>query len=132
MSFLNWFSSTPKLVDTACDLATTAAKGIDAIFYTDEEKAEARKAAFDQWLEAQRTLQAESSVRSITRRVLAFAFCGSFLGLLVGGVCLFRIDPEWGRLCFDVAKELSSTALAVVVFYFGPTMISRAVKDAKG
>ena len=80
--FMGIFKTSTKAVDTAADVIKMGAKGIDAIWYTDEEKAgDSLKAAENKlaWGKvAVRHIESslnESSARSLSRRYLAW---GSF------------------------------------------------------
>jgi len=124
-------NSADKVVNTGCGLLESAASGIDKIFFTDEERSDASQATFKLWLEGQTVLRDENSIRSITRRILAVAFCSVYMFLLLVGIVLYRFDPEWGKLCFEIAQILTNVVLTVVFFYFGPNMIGRAISQAK-
>jgi len=124
--------SATKVVDTGADLLTTAASGVDMLFFTDEERSQASQKAFNSWVEAQAAFRDESSIRSLTRRILAVMFCVFYLLLIFGSVVLYRVDEAWGKLCFEMAEILTPIVGAVIFFYFGPNQIARAVKTAKG
>ena len=121
-----------KAVDTGADLLKSAASGIDVMFFTEEERSQASQAAFKAWVDSQVAFRDETSVRSVTRRILAVMFCVVYLLLLLACVGLFRLDAKWGKLCFEAAEVLTPIVGAVIFFYFGPNQIARAVKTLKG
>lgn len=123
--------SAEKVVDTGCGLLTTAASGIDMMFYTDEEKAQAKAAVYTQWLKTQEVIREEGSVRSVTRRMIAVAFTTIFLCMCIAGVVLALITKDPSNPCFDMVSEMGMIEMTIIVFYFGPTMIGRAITSVK-
>lgn len=122
MSFLTGIKtifSAPKVIDTATDLLKTGAAGIDMMFYTDEEKELARKGWFAMVLKSEQTNQEQASVRSRTRRMLARAFCETYLFLIIISILLFKFDPEWGQYAFKMIKIVSYAVVPIIVFFFG-------------
>ena len=111
--------STPRIIDTATDLIKTGASGIDMMFYTDEEKELARKDWFAMVLKSEQTYQEQASVRSHTRRMLARAFCETYLFLIIISVLLFKLDPEWGKYVYEMIKTVSYAVVPIIVFFFG-------------
>ena len=118
----NWFKgifSTPKVVDTGLGLIESGVKGIDALFFTEEEKAKQSQETYETWLEVQRVLANESTVRSITRRILAVSVMGTFLLFLIVAAFAWPFAKEWAAFLLSLSKSLSQLVLAVAVFYFG-------------
>jgi hypothetical protein len=125
--FKAFFAATPKLASNVADLIPTAANGIDKLFYTDQEKAEAGKEAFELWLKLQESTANESSVRGITRRILAFMFCGAFITSFMFVLVALPLNPQYAK---EVVSTVDTFGLpwivgTVVVFYFGPYMVGR-------
>ena len=125
-SVISGLGKAGKAVDVGLDLVTSGAKGIDAMFYTDEEKAENKAkmlpVLMDHALAMNKATVGESSIRSITRRVIAFAVLAVFdLFVLIGlGYTL------WGKhaVVNDVIRlaqscMLPQITLTVIFFYFG-------------
>lgn len=123
--------SAEKVIDTGCGLLETAASGVDMMFYTDEERALAKTKAYELWLKTQETIRDENSIRSVTRRIIAVAFTAIFLFLCLSGVALALITNEPTNPCFKMVSEISTIEGMIIVFYFGPTMIGRAISSAK-
>jgi len=119
MSIFKTITSAPKIVDTATDLIKTGASGIDMMFYTDEEKEMARKDWFAMVLKSEQTHHEQASQRSVTRRMLARAFCETYLFLIVISVLLFKADPAWGKYVFEMIKVVSYAVVPIIVFFFG-------------
>ena len=124
----SWLASGPNAAQKVLDAGIS---GIDKIWYTDEEKADARQKLTDDWIKLQPILQQETTVRSVTRRMLALLFCISYILILFAGVLLLLMSVnEKAVLLFDVADgKLGWIVASVIVFYFGPTMIGRAFEN---
>ena len=82
-----------KIIEGGLDLAKMAGKGIDALYYTDEEKAENAMKITEGKTELiksindhVRTTYKENSIRSITRRYLAWVIIGN--GILLSWASL--------------------------------------------
>ena len=134
MGFWGLFSKSDKAVDTGLDLIKRAADGIDALFYTAEEKAgdamERAKLKMDYAKlnhEFVKSTLNESSTRSYTRRVMAWSVTGLGMFLTLYSILAYTIGAIWEKEAFkDVAMH--SLALLKVwwpiiagigLFYFG-------------
>ena len=95
------------------------ANGLDALHFSKEERAgvviEISKTVVDY---AKQTIN-ESSIRSMTRRVLALIFCGSFLYLLLFSAMVWRWNTEWAVHTFNCTKQLVNPVIAIIIFFFG-------------
>ncbi len=135
LGWLKGLFSAPKLADTAANIINSTVSSIDKLFYTEEEKAENAKDAFKLWLEAQRILIHESSVRSITRRYLAVMIVAVFLFLILLSAGLFAFGVDTAAKVFECAKAIANLVFMVAVFYFGyygAQHVIKAVKDKGG
>lgn len=110
----------------------TAAKGIynglDAMFFTDEEKAEFRQKQADTVIKFAEIAYDENSIRSVTRRWLAFMVIGPAMLLIVVASICQPFAPEYSAFLFEVFKQLIPWAGGVLMFYFGPHLIGAAKK----
>lgn len=108
----------------ATDFAQTAVKGIgnwiDEQKFTEQESAELRMKSGQMMLDMVKSTHDENSVRSITRRVLAWAIMGTFLLLLLISVAIYKLDPDYSKFIYDVAtkSDLGWLAAGVGGFYF--------------
>ncbi len=126
MSLFSWFKAGPEAAEKVLDAGI---KGIDALVYTDEEKAGARQKLLDQWIDLQKHLGQETTVRSITRRVIAFASIGAYILLIVLAAAVYLWLPEYAKFLIDLAEgKFGWIVLTVVGFYFGPPMLQRLTK----
>ena len=136
MNFLTSLFSTKKVVEaipeTAGKVIDGVTSGIDKLFFTDEEKADVSQKAMDSIYSFIKTTMDESSIRSITRRVLAVLIVATFLFLLVMGAILYGLSADWSARFLECAGTLSNLVLAVSVFYFGPYQVGGMIKNIRG
>ena len=136
MGFFTSLFSTKKVVDaipeTAGKVVDGVVSGVDKLFFTDEEKTEASQKAMESIYSFIRTTMDESSIRSITRRVLAVEIVSAFVFLLLAGALVYAFRPDWAAHILACAKALSNLVLAVSVFYFGPYQVGGMIAKIKG
>ena len=96
-----------------------AVKGVDKLFFTNEEKAEFNKSMADAVVEYAQSTMGENTIRSITRRFVAFAIMGTYLLLILSAGAVYLVDENYSTFLFDLAKSQDSLAIMVAVFYFG-------------
>lgn len=108
-----------KAMDIAKDATSGIIAGIDAAWFTPEEKSRAAFQITESAIRMVEITQGESTTRSITRRVLAWAIMGTFLFLLLFGTMVYKFDPTWSAYCLNSAKALTFLATPVGIFYFG-------------
>jgi hypothetical protein len=133
MNFLSAIFGAPRAVDAVAETVKTGASMLDNAFYTDQEKAEHQLKAWDVWLKIQATTAGENSIRSITRRILAWAIIGTFLFLLLAALLLYPISTEWSTVALKLTTEtqLGWLTVAVGVFYFGTYGLGTYMKGDK-
>ena len=119
MGLLSFLSGSKKAMDTASNVVDGAISGIDKLFFTQEEKAEASKAILDIVLDRAELAVGESSVRSMTRRFVAFLFVIPYIAMLVFAVVMFKFNPAWATYALKVASMLNNAIIAVVLWFFG-------------
>ena len=132
MGFWGWLTGMQQ-ADKAMDMANKATTGliagVDALFFTDEEKSRANFQITEAAIKMIAVTQGEATVRSITRRVLAWLIMGTFLFLLLFGTMVYKIDHEWSAYCLASAKALTFLATPVGIFYFGYYGVKALKKD---
>ena len=128
-SFIKGLFGSSKNTDTVVE---TAAKGIynglDALFFTDEEKAEFRQKQADTVIKFAEIAYDENSIRSITRRWLAFMVVGPAMLLVVAACIAHPFIPTYADFLFTVFGKLIPWAGGVLMFYFGPHIIGATKK----
>jgi hypothetical protein len=109
-----------------------AASGLDKLFFTEEEKSDVSVATYGKivdasikWADLTRN---ESSIKSVTRRILAIGIMGCFLldAQIAVGLYLFgKTEMAKGVLEIVTASQLGLLAVATAVFYFGAHWIAK-------
>lgn len=124
MKFWDWLTAGPKAAEKVLD-GTIA--GIDKLVLTEEERLDARKSFIDSWLKLQAILGEETTVRGVTRRLLALLVVGTYVLLSIGAVAVWKFDKAFADFIWEVANagQYGYMTLAVVVFYFGPYVFER-------
>ncbi len=121
MSWIGKIFGTEKAIEKGMDtidtIANGAIRGLDAAFYTKEEKAIDGIKIMAMRMDMVKSLQDENSARSLTRRILAIIILGNFFLHLNAYLVLryFNVDLPVGEV---LAAE--STLVSIVgFFYFG-------------
>jgi hypothetical protein len=112
-------------------IVSGAIKGIDALIFTEEEKAKFSQEVMKVWLDVQKVTANESSIRSVTRRILAVGFIISYLFLILAGCAVYKWDPVYSQFLFDTAMSLNTPVLTIIIFYFGYYAVSNIIKAKK-
>ena len=133
MGLLSFLNSGTKAAEIAEKSVDQVSKGIDALIYTEEEKALAYEKRLE-WAgkmveahtEHMKVLNAESTVRSITRRwiaIMIFAFTFISLPCIV---ILFKISHTAAKFAVDLycAFNVPEITLAAAIFFFGNHMLA--------
>jgi len=134
MGLFDIFKTSTKAVDVGLDLVKTGAKGIDMLFYTDEEKAQASAGIAKLKLEyaklnvehVKATL-GESSARSISRRYIAWGVIGQSIFLSTFSLIMYALGAVFDNqklmdvsdYALELLKLWSAANLMVLAFYFG-------------
>lgn len=122
-----------KTIDT---VAEGAVKGVDALFFTEEEKSNQSVKVLGMKMAMVKALQDEFAPRAITRRILAIIIVGStffHFNLAVFMGIMANLYPKWvkvgektinawdGALQFTISIIVQEVKIAMVVvfFYFG-------------
>lgn len=113
------FSIPMSAATAGTELLKRGADAIDVVFYTDEEKEQARKEWFSMVLEVEKQNQEQGLTRSVTRRGLAYDFCRVYLFLVLTSVVVFPINSEWTAFILKLVEVVSYAIVPIVVFYFG-------------
>lgn len=112
---------TPATVEKAVD---GVVNGVDAMFFTDEEKSRANLQLLEAKIEFYRATQGSR----LARRVLAFMVVGTWLSMILFGLTMNAIGfTELSDHAYNVATETLGTPVAIIIgFYFATSMISTA------
>jgi len=134
MGFWAWFTgakTAEKALDTFDNLTNKVAGGLDQLFFTDQEKAEISVEAIRLHLALIQSTQTESSIRSVTRRIVAWGIMGTFMLLIIASGGIWKFDKEWAGFLLSLAQQIYELVLMVGFFYFGYFAVSSIVKKAK-
>lgn len=127
---------TGKHAEKSLDIVESGVEGIksglDKMFYTDEEKADASRRITELHLKFIELSASENTVRSITRRYLAIMIMGIYLSLEVGSVIAYPFNMRFAQYIQTVGEDISPLALSVAIFFFGYYGIKRVVGTIKG
>jgi len=140
-----------KGIDTIDKTIDHAASGLDALFFTDEEKSNQSVKVMGMRMAMVKALQDENSARSITRRILAIIIVGStFLHLNLWALLVMfgtfwpkfiEVAPgqpkvnayQWGMdKMFELLTIEVKICLLVVFFYFGYYGTKAVIGAVKG
>jgi hypothetical protein len=129
VNLLKWFSSGPEAAGKVLDAGIS---GIDKIFYTDEEKADARQKLGDSWIQLQTILTQETSVQAVTRRILSVLVVVPYVLMTIVACIAYPFSSGYSKFLMEVANgQFGWIVLAVVGFYFGPYMLGRMMDKKK-
>lgn len=134
MGFWGWFTgakTAEKALGSLDNLTNKVAGGLDQLFFTDQERAEVSLETMKMHLALIQTTQAESSIRSVTRRMVAWAIMGTFFWLIIFAGVIWRWNLEWAKFLLELAKQIYELVLMVAFFYFGYFAVSSVVKKVK-
>lgn len=132
MGLFSFLGTSSKAVDAATGLIGGVVDGIDAVILTEEEKIKFDLKRTELWLKMQEVIANESTVRSVTRRVLAVVSFIVYLTLNVASCIVWPFAPEHSDQIFKVAMNLNKLVIPITVFYFGYYAISNVIKAKKG
>jgi len=132
MGFLSFLTGSSKAMDTAGNVVDGAIAGIDKLWFTDEEKAEASGKVLGLVLERVKMAIGESSVRSMTRRLVALTFCIPFVVMSLFAIAIYKFDKEWATFALSVAVSWKYIMVAIVLWFFGSYGIGYIMDRKKG
>lgn len=116
LSLLGGAKAATKITSNIVNGAINAA---DALHFSAEEKVnyiiEVSKLAIQH---AKQTI-GETSIRSMTRRVIAILFCVPYIGMITFAAIIYRWNTEWALHNINCAKLLQNPVIAIVIFFFG-------------
>lgn len=102
--------------------------GVDALWYTDEEKAE-NAARFADWY--LRYLVA-TGPQNLARRLIALVIVGLWAVLVLAGVALWKVDRAYSAFIFETLTEvLAEPFLLVMGFYYAAHVVRSWVGEKK-
>ena len=110
--------------ETTGKVVDAAVKGMDAIIFTDEEKSLAGEKFRDWYL---KYLEA-THPQNLSRRLITIFVMILWTALMLLGVLVWPVSPEYSDIVFKYMNEVVSEPFAWIVgFYFGTHAIRAAV-----
>jgi len=133
MGILSSIFGTPKVIDTVAETVKSGVGMLDNAFYTEQEKAANNAKMMDLWLEIQKTTASENSIRSITRRYLAWVVMGTYVLIVLMACVVWKSDPAWAEYILSLLTKTNLSYLALIVgfFYFGSYAIGQYIGGKK-
>jgi len=82
------------------------------------------------WLTIQKATANENSIRSVTRRILAWFIMGTFILMVLSACVIWKIDSAWAEYIktMMVDSQIGYLAMIVGFFYFGSYGIGTLIK----
>ena len=125
-------TSSTKTVETATAAGKSIVDGliseIDAIAYTDEEKAEAHQKGTETILIFWEVISRENTEQSKARRIQAKMTFQVFFFFLLAAAVVYKFDPEYAKFLLILAGKIMFLVSAISVIYFGPHQLQKIVK----
>jgi hypothetical protein len=108
-------------------LTTGAVAGLDKMFFTKEEKAEANQKLSDWYLK----YLAATQPQNLARRLIALIVVALWAFLILFGVLLFRLDPGWSAFVFSTLNNIVNNPFMIIVGFYFLTHAVRAYQNGK-
>ena len=121
---MGWLSKIFGDKDNMDKLASGAVNGLDKMFFTKEEKAEANQKLSEWYL---RYLEA-TQPQNVARRVIAFIVVGLWALLVLVGVAAQLFDAAYAKYVFEVLAEVVMNPFLLIVGFYFLTHTVRAYK----
>ena len=118
-----------KAVDIADKVTTGFIAGIDKMFYTKEEKAEATQKFSETILSFWELTTKENTQQSMARREIARMTFQVYFFLILVMAVLWKIDLEWAKFIFTIIKMITWLVGMVAATYFVPYQVSKIWKS---
>lgn len=137
MSFFDWFSSTPKVVDNVLDkdsgLLTQVGNWIGNMNLTDEEVMEQNAKTVTSVQEFVKATLSESTGRSRARRDIAILWIKAQLGIVLMGCIAAPFDMALAQYYATLATStlMIMGTTAIIVFFFGSQGLARYNESKK-
>ena len=122
MGILSFLAGNSKSVDK---IVSAGINGVDAMFYTDEEKAQHRAKMQELYFKFVEVSATESTAQSISRRMICLPVVYTWLILVVLNVALTVFMPELDATAIlETISYMNTPALASIGFYVGRHLVS--------
>ncbi len=135
---MGWFDKllgVDKAIDVADKTLSSGMNLLDEAFHTDQEKSEQAALLYANWVEAQKLIATQASPTAISRRIIAWGVVS--LVWITALVSIFIIVVSSNQAKVDalvsllVALQIGWAFCTIIIFYFGPHLISAFSKRGK-
>ena len=117
MGLFSILAGSSKSVDKIVDAGIN---GVDAMFYTDEEKAQHKAKMQELYFKFVEISANESTTQSVSRRMICMPVVYVWLALIIANVCASLFAPALDTATIsDTIKQMNTPALAAIGFYVG-------------
>lgn len=122
MGILSFLAGNSKSVDK---IVSASINGVDAMFYTDEKKAQHKAKMQELYFKFVEISATESTAQSISRRMICLPVVYTWLILVVLNVALTVFMPELdASAILESISYMNTPALASIGFYVGRHLVS--------
>ena len=121
MGLFSWITGGGETADKVVDGITN---GLDAMFFTDEEKSVASQKVLDfklKWIQA-------TSGQNLARRYISLAIVALWTFLIVLAVFLKLIGSEDSKFVFDTLRDVVNAPFMIVIGFYFAAHVVRGMK----
>jgi hypothetical protein len=105
-------------------LTSGAVNGLDKIFFTKEEKAEANQKLSDWYLKYLEATQPQN----LARRLIAIVVVSLWAFLIFFGVLMWKFDVGWSTFIFSTLNNIVNNPFMIIIGFYFLTHAVRAYK----
>lgn len=121
MSFWDWFVSGGKTVEKATQAVIDAG---DKLVFTEEERSDVTERQRELYFKFLELARNETSVKAVTRRILAFlTLMHWFLFMDIAVVLYLTGRTEQAKAVFAITTDMYWIVFAIAAFYFGAHLL---------
>jgi len=129
MAWYSFLTATPKAIGTSLEIVEKAADGIiagvDKLFYTKEEKAEALQKATETIISLWKALADENGEQSKARRAIAEKIIDVYFMLIFLAIATYGLLPGLATFILGFVEKITFLVTGVSFIYFGPHQIQK-------
>ena len=104
-----------------------AVKGLDAMVFTQEERAEANAKLGDWFLK----YLAATQPQNLARRLIAMLVVVLWALLVVLAVLVYKLDANYSQFVFQTLKDNVNTPFSIIIGFYFAAHLARAWQDKK-
>ncbi len=132
MAWYSFLTSSTKAIETTMEtgekIVDGLMSGLDKVWYTDEEKSDAKQKASETILKFWQCVANENTEQSKARRELAKMTFKVYFFFLLTALVLYGFDKEYAKFALGLAGAITFLVSAIGIIYFGPHQFQKIVK----